>query len=109
MVFDRHGEYVDEFDDALVLNTDNARINLLEHHGDPEDHAKVLSEVFAKAWPDEFGPLVSHIFRRMYLKYIKGVSRPDFMEFAEFLERSVDSEDLCSFVPGRLGISYSRL
>ncbi|MBO3832661.1 MAG: DUF87 domain-containing protein [Candidatus Brockarchaeota archaeon] len=22
MVFDRHGEYVDEFDDALVLNTD---------------------------------------------------------------------------------------
>ncbi|MBO3842249.1 MAG: DUF87 domain-containing protein [Candidatus Brockarchaeota archaeon] len=31
MVFDRHGEYVDEFDDALVLNTDNARINLLEH------------------------------------------------------------------------------
>ncbi|MEM3660219.1 MAG: DUF87 domain-containing protein [Thermoproteota archaeon] len=34
MVFDRHGEYVDEFDDALVLNMDNARMNLLEHHGD---------------------------------------------------------------------------
>ncbi len=60
IVFDRHGEYVDEFDDALVLNTDNARINLLEHHGNPEGHAKVLSEVFAMTWPDEFGPLVSH-------------------------------------------------
>ncbi|MEM3648226.1 MAG: ATP-binding protein [Thermoproteota archaeon] len=93
MVFDRHGEYVDEFDDALILNTDNARINLLEHHGDPEGHAKVLSEVFSMAWPDEFGPLVSHIFRRMYLRYIREVSCPDFVEFMEFLEKGLDSED----------------
>ncbi len=76
MVFDRHGEYVDEFDDALVLDANNAKINLLEHHGDPEGHAKILGEVFAMAWPDEFGPLVSHVFRRMYLKYVKEEKTP---------------------------------
>ncbi len=101
MVFDRHGEYVDEFDNALVLNTDNARINLLDHHGDPEGHAKILGEVFAMAWPDEFGPLVSHVFRKMYLKYIKGVSHPDFLEFVEFLEKDANSEDLTFLRSGK--------
>ncbi|MEM2087712.1 MAG: ATP-binding protein [Thermoproteota archaeon] len=101
MVFDRHGEYVDEFDDALVLNTGNAKINLLEHYGDPEGHAKVLSEVFAMAWPDEFGPLISHIFRRMYLRYIREVNYPDFINFVEFLEKGVDSEDLMLLRSGK--------
>ncbi|MEM3465408.1 MAG: ATP-binding protein [Thermoproteota archaeon] len=101
MVFDRHGEYLDEFDDALVFSTDNARINLLEHHGDPEGHAKVLGEVFAMAWPDEFGPLVSHIFRRMYLKYVKEVKCLDFVEFLKFLEKSIDSDDLMLLRSGK--------
>ncbi|MEM2049574.1 MAG: ATP-binding protein [Thermoproteota archaeon] len=101
MVFDRHGEYIDEFDDALVLNTSNAKINLLEHYGDPEGHAKVLSEVFAMAWPDEFGPLISHIFRRMYLRYIREVNCPDFVEFIEFLEKGLDSEDLMLLRSGK--------
>jgi DNA helicase HerA-like ATPase len=70
MVFDRHGEYVEDFN-AVVLDPENTRINLLEHDGNPESHAKILSEVFAMAWPDEFGPLVSHVFRRMYLKYVR--------------------------------------
>ncbi|MBO3842640.1 MAG: ATP-binding protein, partial [Candidatus Brockarchaeota archaeon] len=68
---------------------------------DPEGHAKVLSEVFMMAWPDEFGPLVSHVFRRMYLKYIKGVSHPDLMEFVEFLEKDADSEDLMLLRSGK--------
>lgn len=44
-------------------------------------------------WPDEFGPLVSHIFRRMYLKYVKEDNCPNLVDFVEFLERSLDSED----------------
>ncbi|MEM2172331.1 MAG: hypothetical protein QXS66_03675 [Thermoproteota archaeon] len=34
MVFDRHGEYVDELD-AMVLSPENTRISLLQHNGDP--------------------------------------------------------------------------
>ncbi|MEM2687161.1 MAG: hypothetical protein QW796_02320, partial [Thermoproteota archaeon] len=81
--------------------TSNAKINLLEHYGDPEGHAKVLSEVFAMAWPDEFGPLISHIFRRMYLRYIREVNCPDFVEFIEFLEKGLDSEDLMLLRSGK--------
>ncbi|MEM3660220.1 MAG: hypothetical protein QXU11_07385 [Thermoproteota archaeon] len=60
-----------------------------------------MSEVFAMAWPDEFGPLVSHVFRRMYLRYTKEVDRPDFIEFIEFLEKSVDSEDVMILRSGK--------
>ncbi|MBO3797292.1 MAG: ATP-binding protein [Thermoproteota archaeon] len=101
MVFDRHGEYINEFDDAMVLNTDNARINLMDHHGDPEGHAKILSEVFTMAWPNEFGPLVSHIFRRMYFRYIREDSCPNLVDFLEFLEKSLDSEDLMLLRSGK--------
>ncbi|MEM3659042.1 MAG: ATP-binding protein [Thermoproteota archaeon] len=102
MVFDRHGEYVEEFEDALVLEADNTKINLLEHYGDPEGHAKVLSEVFSMAWPDEFGPLVSHIFRRMYLRYVKEADCLNFIDFVEFLERSLGSEDLMLLRSGKV-------
>ncbi|MEM2930866.1 MAG: hypothetical protein QW797_08430 [Thermoproteota archaeon] len=37
--------------------------------------------------------MVSHIFRRMYLKYVKEDNCPNLVDFVEFLERSLDSED----------------
>ncbi|MBO3832597.1 MAG: DUF87 domain-containing protein [Candidatus Brockarchaeota archaeon] len=101
MVFDRHGEYVDELKDAMVLSPENTRISLLQHNGDPETHAKALSEVFSMAWPDEFGPLVSHIFRRMYLKYVDETDNPSLMGFVTFLERSLGSDDLILLRSGK--------
>ncbi len=101
MVFDRHGEYVSEFEDAVVLDPENVRVNIIGYEGNPETHAKVLSEVFAMAWPDEFGPLVSHVFRRMYLKYVRKASRPNLVEFITFLESSLNSEDLILLRSGK--------
>jgi len=86
MIFDRHGEYVGEFNEALEFNPESIKINLLEHGGNPETHAKTLSEVFAMAWPDEFSPLLSHIFRRMYLRYIRKPDNPSLTGFIAFLE-----------------------
>ncbi|MEM2981358.1 MAG: hypothetical protein QW385_08375 [Thermoproteota archaeon] len=101
MVFDRHGEYVDELKDATVLSPENTRISLLQHNGDPEAHAKALSEVFSMAWPDEFGPLVSHIFRRMYLRYVGEADNPSLTGFVTFLERSLGSDDLTLLRSGK--------
>ncbi|MEM1554890.1 MAG: DUF87 domain-containing protein, partial [Thermoproteota archaeon] len=100
MVFDRHGEYVDELD-AMVLSPENTRISLLQHNGDPEAHAKALSEVFSMAWPDEFGPLVSHIFRKMYLKYLGEDDNPSLTGFVTFLERSLGSDDFTLLRSGK--------
>ncbi|MBO3840628.1 MAG: hypothetical protein JTT17_07445, partial [Candidatus Brockarchaeota archaeon] len=100
MVFDRHGEYVDELD-AMVLSPENTRISLLQHNGDPAAHAKALSEVFSMAWPDEFGPLVSHIFRKMYLKYLGEDDNPSLTGFVTFLERSLGSDNLMLLRSGK--------
>jgi len=101
MVFDRHGEYVNGFDDAVVLNPENVRVNIINYEENPETHAKILSEIFAMTWPDEFGPLVSHIFRRMYLKYVREANRPNLVEFITFLESSLNSEDLMLLRSGK--------
>ena len=101
MVFDRHGEYADELNDATCLDPESIRINLFKHEGDPGSHAKALSEVFAMAWPDEFGPLISYVFRRMYLKYARKADTPNLADFLDFLEKSTDSDDWAIIRSGR--------
>ncbi|MEM2927472.1 MAG: DUF87 domain-containing protein, partial [Nitrososphaerota archaeon] len=90
MIFDRHGEYND-FEDFIILNSNNLRINLFENNN-YENHAKILSEIFSMAYPDEFGPLVSSIFRRMYLKYIFNFDNHNLISFIYFIEKSLNED-----------------
>jgi DNA helicase HerA-like ATPase len=91
MIFDRHGEY-NEFNDFIILNQDNLRINLFENNLNHESNAKILSEIFSMAWPNEFGPLVSSIFRRMYLKYIFKFDNRNLISFIYFIEKNLNDD-----------------
>ena len=91
MIFDRHGEY-NEFNDFIILDSNNLRINLFENNTNYENNSKILSEIFSMAWPNEFGPLVSSIFRRMYLKYIFKFDNRNLISFIYFIEKSLNED-----------------
>jgi DNA helicase HerA-like ATPase len=91
MIFDRHGEY-NEFNDFIILDSNNLRINLFENNLNHESNAKILSEIFSMAWPNEFGPLVSSIFRRMYLKYIFKFDNRNLISFIYFIEKNLNDD-----------------
>ena len=95
MVFDRHGEYGD-IEELNIIDpcSGKFKINILDHqHEDPSSFVKKLVEVFSVTYPDEFGPLISGVFRESYLKFLRAVEsgemRLNLGNFVEFLKNQL--------------------
>jgi len=76
LVLDRHGEYRENADVVVGPGGDVEGLKLLTAESDPEEESVFLSDIFSMAWPEEFGPLQSAVFRTAYRRF-----RAEFKDF----------------------------
>ena len=92
LVFDRHGEYHDLSDIASVVRVgyDDFSVNPLKFVEGIGAHVKRLAEIFEMTWPDEFGPVMSYVFRKTCSEYLLGCKQslvsPTLTGYVDYLE-----------------------
>lgn len=95
LVFDRHGEYDDlrGVDVVIRVGVDDFSINPLSVNNNVDAHVKRLSEIFSMTLPNEFGPVMSYVFRetcRMYIREcLDSNIVPSLSDYVEYLRNSV--------------------
>jgi len=95
LIFDRHGEYRDLNDLASVVRIgyDDFSVNPLKFVGDVGVHVKRLAGIFEMTWPDEFGPVMSYVFRKTCSEYLLNCKRnlvlPTLVGYVDYLEELV--------------------
>ena len=95
LVFDRHGEYHDLNDIASIVKVgcDDFSVNPLKFVGSVGVHVKRLAEIFEMTWPDEFGPVMSYVFRKTCNEYLLNCKRnsvpPTLMGYVNYLEELI--------------------